>query len=271
MNKIIPILLSIILVLSSMYFKVCAKSLTYGVFTGAPISKVKKLTGYNEIVVDAFYYKKSDIDYLHKNGIKVYSYLNIGSIESFRDYYKKFSSLILGDYENWPDEKWIDVSNDEWRKYVINNLAGSLADKGVDGFFIDNVDVYSYLKTDNIFKGVLTILDDLKVKYNKPIIVNGGYDFFNKAITDGYTLNTLTNAVNIECLYTNINFNTDKFVINDEDTVSSSLEYANKLYDNGLKIYIIEYSNSSVTNNKIQKFYKKYPYSIYIAKSKKLN
>lgn len=271
MNKVISILLSIVIILGSSYFKVCAKSPNYGVFTGASVSKVKKLAGYSEIVVDALYYEKSDIDYLHKNGIKVYSYLNIGSLETFRDYFENFSSITLGDYENWPDEKWIDVSNHKWQEYVIHTLAGSLVAKGVDGFFIDNVDVYSYLKNDNIFNGVLSIIAGIKSEYTKPIIINGGYDFFNKAIADGHKLNTIATAVNIECLYTNIDFAKNQFIINDTATVSSALEYATKLSDNGLNVYIIEYSSSSFTISKIQKLYKKYPYRVYISKSKSLN
>ena len=40
-----------------------------------------------------------------KKGVKVYTYLNVGSIENFRDYYKKYEYLTIGTYENWEEEK----------------------------------------------------------------------------------------------------------------------------------------------------------------------
>ena len=30
------------------------------------------------------------------------------------------SEYTLGEYENWPDEKWIDVSQREWRNYIVS-------------------------------------------------------------------------------------------------------------------------------------------------------
>ena len=41
-----------------------------------------------------------DIEMLHENGTIVYTYLNIGSIETFREYYKTYADLAIGDYEN---------------------------------------------------------------------------------------------------------------------------------------------------------------------------
>ncbi len=50
-------------------------------------------------------FSKKDIRKLHAGGTKVYSYLNIGSIENFRSYYKTYEHLAIGDYENWEEEK----------------------------------------------------------------------------------------------------------------------------------------------------------------------
>ena len=68
---------------------------------------------------------------LHK-GVKVYTYLNVSSIENFRYYYKKYEYLTIGNYENWEEEKWVNVSNKDWQKFA-ENCQKKL--KKVDGFF----------------------------------------------------------------------------------------------------------------------------------------
>ena len=123
--------------------KVSKKKKEYGVFLSIDASEMKKLYGYKEVVIDAQYFSKRDIQALHKKGVKVYTYLNVGSIENFRKYYKDYEHLAIGDYENWDEEKWVDVSSPEWQKF-IKGLSGKLLKKGVDGFFIDNCDVYDY-------------------------------------------------------------------------------------------------------------------------------
>ena len=62
-------------------------------------------------MIDAQYFSKKDIRKLHADGTKVYSYLNIGSVENFRPYYKTYEHLAIGDYENWEEEKWINVAD----------------------------------------------------------------------------------------------------------------------------------------------------------------
>ena len=43
--------------------------------------------------------------------------------------------------EGFPeDEKWVDVSEPKWQSFILDDLAPSILDKGVDGLFIDNVD-----------------------------------------------------------------------------------------------------------------------------------
>ena len=62
----------------------------YGVFLSIDSSQIKKLYEYRLVVIDAQYFSAKDIRTLHKKGVKVYTYLNVGSIENFRDYYKKY-------------------------------------------------------------------------------------------------------------------------------------------------------------------------------------
>ena len=87
----------------------------YGVFLGVEKEDFKKIKNYDLIVIDADNLTKDDIKTLKKQGNKkIFSYINIGSLEKFRSYYDDFKDITLGDYENWDDEKWVDVTNKRW-------------------------------------------------------------------------------------------------------------------------------------------------------------
>lgn len=111
------------------FSKKTALTKSYGVFPGLERKDKNRLKGYKTVVIDAEYFTSADIARMHKSGQKVYSYLNVGSLETYRSYYKKFKSITIGRYENWPDEYWIDVSKASWQKYVVNTLAKKLVQK----------------------------------------------------------------------------------------------------------------------------------------------
>ena len=78
----------------------------YMVLLGEDSSIVEKVSDVDVLVIDAAYFCKEEIASLKDKNIgKVYTYLNIGSIENFRSFYEDYENYILGDYENWPEEK----------------------------------------------------------------------------------------------------------------------------------------------------------------------
>ena len=271
MKKISFIVILVFLFTQMFSLSVQAKTMNYGVFIGLDSSNINKLIGFDEVVIDATYYTKSEINYLHKNGIKVYSYINIGSIENFRPYYNEFDDITLGNYENWDDEKWMDVSSSEWRCYVVNVLAKNLIGKGVDGFFLDNLDVYTEYKNDAIFNGILDILNRLNSSYKKPIISNGGYDFFIKAINTNLDICKLVYGVNTESVYTTVDFSTNTFKQRPVKDRNYALEYLNSLKAKGLNIFVIEYTKNATLKKTITDRYEKLGFSYYISSSLNLN
>ena len=144
----------------------------YGVFLNADASSLERFKKYDLIVIDAQYFTKKDIEVLHENGTEVYTYLNIGSIENFREYYKTYAELTIGKYEHWDEERWVDVAEPDWQKF-IKQLSQELFEKGVDGFFIDNCDVYYYAPRESIFEGLTTMLQNI-MTFKKAVIINGG-------------------------------------------------------------------------------------------------
>ena len=95
---------------------------SYGVFLGLNPEDIVRLSGYDLVVIDAAYYTSEQIEAMHDTRQMVYTYLNIGAVESFRDYYEEYEPFILGVYEDWPDERWVDVSKPEWQEFIVKKL-----------------------------------------------------------------------------------------------------------------------------------------------------
>lgn len=244
---------------------------SYGISMSSSPEDIPQLKVYKELIIDAIDFFKSDIEYLHNNGVdKIYSYLNVGSIESFRNYYNEFEQYTLGEYANWEDERWIDVSNEKWQNYVVDTLAKELNDKNIDGFFIDNVDVYTLFKNEAVYDGLFNILSSLKNKYGKEIIINNGYDFVNDTLDKGISINSIIDGVNQEEVMTVIkDYDKNKFRRQKNSEVKFTTNYLNSLKAQGLKIYIIEYTKNNNLKNKIISNYEKLGYNVFI--SRKVN
>ncbi|MBO4913577.1 MAG: endo alpha-1,4 polygalactosaminidase, partial [Oscillospiraceae bacterium] len=176
----------------------------YGVFLSYEGS-LSALNAYNNIVIDAQYYSREDIAEFRKNGHTVYSYLNVGSLESFRDYWSEYEELALGAYEHWDEEVWMDVSSPRWQAFLLDTLAQELREKGVDGFFVDNCDVYYFYPDSGIFDGLSTILRALRAD-GTPVIINGGDAFLDAWCERGGAAPDVASGVNQESVFTAIDW-----------------------------------------------------------------
>ncbi|WP_068267448.1 endo alpha-1,4 polygalactosaminidase [Caviibacter abscessus] len=96
-----------------LFFSIFSFTNDFGIFIGE--KKLDKLSKYKMVVIDATYYSKDEIKSLKDKNIKVYSYINIGSVETFRPYYRKFKNKIIKKYDNWNNEFWIDITNKNWK------------------------------------------------------------------------------------------------------------------------------------------------------------
>ncbi len=230
--------LLICIVLSSL----APRQTSYGVLLGLGPEDADRLTRYKTVVIDAQYFTKEEIVAVQQKGVKVYTYLNIGSIETFREGYDSLKDFVLSPYDNWPDEYWVDVSRQEWRTFVASE-AKLLVEKGVDGFFLDNADVYYLYHTDAIFNGLIAILSDL-APYDKPVLINGGDVFVSRAVLDSVKPNDVITGVNQECVFTNINFDTGSLINQDQENSNNYQEYLARCKAAGLDVYLTEYAKA---------------------------
>ena len=241
----------------------------YGVFLSIDSSQIKKLYGYRLVVIDAQYFSAKDIRTLHKKGVKVYTYLNVGSIENFRYYYKKYEYLTIGNYENWEGEKWVDVSNKDWQKFM-GKLSKKLLKKGVDGFFIDNCDVYDYAKTKKNFKGLAKILKNIK-RLGKGVMINGGDVFVTKYRKTYGSAKDIMTAVNQESVWSSIRFETSTFGKQPKDVRKYFSDYVQKCKKDRMEVYLLEYTKDKKLIRKIKQYCRKNKFHYYISDSIELD
>lgn len=249
---------------------------TYGVFLGVDKEdfQISDFKDYDIVVVDALELRKEQLAQLHSSGHTVYSYLNVGSVEDSRDYYDRFSDLLLDRYKNWPEEDWVDVTDERWKSFVTGDLPDMIREKdpAVDGFFLDNMDIYGHIMESrdysemgkDTYKALTAILESFHDE-GVPVIVNGADEFVVRLIKDGNT--RLLKGVNQETVFTSIrNYKRDKFIRQDEDERKRLTAYLKKCADAGIEIFLLEYTKDDAVAEEIREFCGKNHYCYYISK-----
>ena len=242
----------------------------YGVFIGEDdLDKISSCAEkYDIIVIEGQQFDNEDIKILKTKCQKVYTYLNVGSIEKYRDYYDIFKPCIIGEYENWSDEYWLDVTSETWQEFIADKIASELKEKGFDGFFVDNCDVYYIRNAPEIYNGLVNIIEKLR-NLNSDIIINGGDLFVKRLIEDKKEY--LIDGINQECVLTTIkDYDNDIFERQSEEEKEYFIEYLNTAKNTGLKVFILEYTSDKIFAEEIKKYCAKNNFTYYISNSIKL-
>ena len=235
----------------------------YGVFLNVTDLPLERFRKYETIVIDAQYFTKKDIELLHQNGITVYTYLNIGSVENFREYYTAYAKLAIGRYDHWEEEEWVDAADTDWQK-LMGQLALKLNEKGVDGFFIDNCDVYYYFPRESIFEGLTVILQNI-MTFGKEVIINGGDAYVTEYKERYGTLDDIMTGINQETVWSGIDFNKGTFIEQKKEERDYFCQYLEACKAEGMEVYLLEYTTDRKLIRKIEKYCKKQGFHLYIS------
>jgi hypothetical protein len=221
-------------------------------------------------VIDAHYFTKEEIDQFRSDGHKVYSYINVGSLEDFRDYYQEYKTLTLDPYENWDEEYWVDVSDSRWQDFIVGNLMPSLLQKDIDGFFVDNCDVYYQYPTEEMMDGLSTIMHAL-IDTGKPVLINGGDTFVDAYCAGSGQWDEIMTGINQECVFSKILWNEDSFGEASEEDREYFTDYIQRYAAKGADIYLLEYTKSEALTEKIEKYCQENGFEYYISDSIELD
>ena len=229
-------------------------------------NNISKLNNYNIVVIEPEEFSSKDVTQLKTAGKTVWGYLNIGSIEKNRSYYEKFRKYTIGKYDGWPDERWIDISKSEWQDYVVEKLAKKYVNMGYQGFYVDNLDVYSEKgKKNKLYKGGSAILQRLKA-LNVTVMVNGADEFVLRTIKDG-TTSKLMDAINQEEVFTKNNGKKQN-----ESETKYYKEYLKTIKQNTqLRVFLLEYGTNKERLETIKKYCAENGFDYYYSKHKNLD
>ncbi len=252
-----------------------APSVSYGVFLGVDRDsfQISDFKNYDTVVVDALELRKEQLAQLHSSGHTVYSYLNVGSVEDSREYYERFTDLLLDRYKNWPEEDWVDVTDDRWKSFVTGDLPDMIRDNDpvIDGFFIDNMDIYGHImdsrkyreKGEESFKALVSVLESFH-EAGIPVIVNGADEFVERLIEDGDA--QLLLGVNQETVFTRIkSYKFDRFTRQEEKERERLTSYLKKCKDAGMEVFLLEYTKDKSLAEEIREYCSKNQYRYYIS------
>ena len=247
---------------------------SYGVFLGVDSQSfsIADFEGYDVIVIDAQELSSRQLMQLHLTGHTVYSYLNVGSVEKSRDYFERFEDYFIGRYDNWPDEVWVDVTQEEWQEFVSDELLCLIQEKDpeIDGLFLDNIDIYSRISdmededmTSDAFDSLVGILETYQEE-RLPVIINGADLFVDRLIEEGKS--GLIKGVNQETVFTRItNYSMDWFGKQKRKERDMYISYLERCKEAGLDIFLLEYTTDDSLKKEIEEYCRKNDYRYYIS------
>lgn len=235
----------------------------YGVFLGIT-EDLARFADYETVVIDAQYFSGGEIDSFRSEGHKVYTYLNIGSLEDFRDYYEEYRDLSLGEYEHWEEEVWVDVSSGKWQDLILKKLVPGLLEKHVDGFFVDNCDVYYVHPEQKILDGLGVIMQAL-VATGKEVIINSGDCFMDAWCEQGGTWDQVITGINQESVFSAILWDEEAFGRQEEEDHEYFVSYITRYGDLGVRIFLLEYTLDEELAGEIDRFCREHHYTYFIS------
>lgn len=237
---------------------------------------VSRYAGYDTLIVDLQEFSPDDVLRLRDTGVTtVYSYLNIGSLETYRPYYDRFSRLGAESYENWPEEYWLDVTDPQWRDFIVHELGEELGAGGADGFFIDNADVFGRSPTKETRDALVEMLGGLKAMGVR-VLINGGDEFVAALLDEegaqgAPMLEGVLDGVAQETVFTSIE-DYDRDVFGRQDAAESARlrAHVERVADRGLTTLLIEYTNDPGIEAEVEEYCADVGCSAFIARSVEL-
>ena len=241
----------------------------YGVFLSVT-ENLAQFSDYEIVVIDAQYYPREEIEAFRSEGHQVWSYINIGSLEDFRDYYDEYKDLSLGAYEHWEEEVWVDVSQQRWQDLILEKIAPALLDKGVDGFFVDNCDVYWVHPEEKILEGLSVIMKGL-MQTGKKVIINGGDTFLDAWCEKKGSWDEVITGISQESVFSSIDWDNETFGTAEDEDREYFMSYVSRYGSQGAEICLLEYTEDPELIETIDSFCREHGYLYYISDSIELD
>ena len=94
------------------------------------------------VVIDGTDATEGVVDALHDADALVLGYISVGTVEEGRSWSRRAEDFRLDFWPEW-DEWYADTADPGFRALVVEEIATPVLDQGVDGLFLDNIDMLS--------------------------------------------------------------------------------------------------------------------------------
>ena len=242
----------------------------YRAFLGRSDNDVTHFSEYKYISFEFDEFTDTNISRISGKGTKTFAYLNVGSLENYRDYYDDYESITFKNYDEWPDERWIDVSNASWQDFVVNTLAKGFKDRNAYGVYLDNVDVYTIAKEDcldyvsfgvglkNIIKGV----SDLGLK----VMINGGSEFLDDMNdAEDKIFDSIWGYHQEEVFSLISDYKNNVFTTQSSEDKEYYQEIASLMKSKGKEVFFLEYTKDETLKEEVKSYCDNKEYHYYIS------
>lgn len=178
------------------------KIMTYGVHLTTNINGKTLKKGAGIKAVEPEDYTAAQINAIKAKGYIVLAYLSVGTLEKERSWFKRFEKYKLKRLGDWPNEFYVDVRKTNWRSFLVDR-AKELKKKGFDGFWCDNIDVYSEYKSSKMFSAIKAVLKQIKA-IGGYVMINGGSEWVDDALDKGVKINDYISGYTQEEVFSRI-------------------------------------------------------------------
>ena len=153
-------------------------------------------------VVEPEDHSAATVNAIKAKGYIVLAYLSVGTLEKERSWFKRFEKYKLKSLGDWPNEYYVDVRKTNWRCFLVDR-AKSLKAKGYNGFWCDNIDVYSEYKSSKMFSAIKAVLKQIKA-IGGYVMINGGSEWLDDALDKGVKINDYISGYTQEEVFSRI-------------------------------------------------------------------
>lgn len=205
-------------------------------------------------VLEADDYTKDEVQAIRKKGYKVLAYLSVGTIEKERPWFKEYEKCKLKRLVDWPNEFYVDVRKTAWRRFLVDR-ASKLKSKGFDGWWLDNIDIYSEYKSTAMFNAVLSVLKSIKA-LSGYVMINGGSEWLDDALDKGLKVSGFLNGYTQEEVFSRI-LDYDgkgKFGKQTKEDGAYYREMIKRAIKNKVGGFLLEYTRDDSLKNTIKKW-----------------
>lgn len=208
-------------------------------------------------------YDLGSIRQIRDKGYKVLAYLSIGTIRRDHPWYFKYKRYKLGELNGQSNEAYVDVREREWRDFVVD-CARAIQEKGFDGWYLDNLDVYGYYKSAKMFIACNLLIKKIK-RLGGYVMVNGGSEFFDFAISQDVDLSMVDGVMQGEVFSLVTSYEKGGKFSKQKKTRREFYEkLLRRLRKDGTDIFLLEYTRSEKIRNEIKRWAKENKAGYYI-------